>query len=1005
MKTGNLARSTTITEVLKYSVSPWRWVDRALLSLLLVAIWLGLLAARPAQAQTGQCLETNVVKYIQLPQITNGFDLWDTGPWALADDFVCTNTGPITDIHLWGAWLNDQVDFNTTFWLAIYDDVPAVTNGPVPIPSRPGTNIIWQQYFGPGQYAQSQVNVGPGNLYNPEPPSIMGPDSKIYYYCFNPSNPPTQTGTLTAPRMYWLAVYAMPSQGTAFMFGWKSAQVQRYDVSTHTPWPGLAPVTTDWRPNNDPSGLGLDLAFKINTLTNQPPPCCQETNGVKFIQNPKVPGGLDVNASQNLVLADDFMCTNTGPVTDIHLWGSWLQDTVDPATVFTLSIWSDVPKQTNATGGVTPSHPGIVLWSEPFGPNQYSMCPYTNSTEQFFDPSLPAIIGGDTRVYYFCFFPRVPFRQTGTAALPTNYWLSVNAQTTAGAQTAFGWHTSYEYYNDVAVWGIAPAPAAWNTMSDLQGAPLSMAFKLTTPTNQPCPPGIIICPPNKTVECGTAWNFDDPQATNSCCGTNVMLVIVNTTTNGFCPQLITRTWQVTDCSGFTASCSQTVSVVDTTPPVFILCPTNRTVQCGSAWLFDVPIVSDNCCLQGVIILGTVTNGNCPQIITRTWLATDCCGNTNTCSQTVTVIDTIPPVFTSCPSNMTVQCGQPWEFGTPVATDNCCLQGVNVLGTFTNGTCPQFITRLWVAQDCCGNTNTCSQTVTVVDTTPPTIICVTNKTVECGTAWTFDSPTAFDNCCLQGVYVQATFTNGNCPQFITRFWQAVDCCSNTSSCSQTVTVVDTTPPTLTCATNKTVQCGTPWTFDLPVATDNCCTNPSISVVSTITNGTPCDYTISRTWVAIDCCQNRSIPCTQIVRIVDTLPPTIVCPTNMIVDSCNTNVVVTWTVVATDNCATNITVVSTPPSGSTFVRGTTNTVHVVATDDCGNTNSCDFTILVERPKLNIVYNPGPHTVTLTWADGILQSADNVVGPYSDVPLATSPWTVSALAPQKFYRLRCP
>jgi hypothetical protein len=100
-----------------------------------------------------------------------------------------------------------------------------------------------------------------------------------------------------------------------------------------------------------------------------------------------------------------------------------------------------------------------------------------------------------------------------------------------------------------------------------------------------------------------------------------------------------------------------------------------------------------------------------------------------------------------------------------------------------------------------------------------------------------------------------------------------------------------------------------------------------------------------------------------------------------------------------------VTSTPPSGSTFVRGTTNTVHVVATDGCGNTNTCDFTILVERPKLGIVYNPGPHTITLTWSDGILQSADNVVGPYSDVPLATSPYTVSALAPQKFYRLRCP
>jgi hypothetical protein len=48
---------------------------------------------------------------------------------------------------------------------------------------------------------------------------------------------------------------------------------------------------------------------------------------------------------------------------------------------------------------------------------------------------------------------------------------------------------------------------------------------------------------------------------------------------------------------------------------------------------------------------------------------------------------------------------------------------------------------------------------------------------------------------------------------------------------------------------------------------------------------------------------------------------------------------------------------------------------------------------------------HTITLTWPDGILQSADNVMGPYSDVPLATSPYTTSAIGPHKFYRVRCP
>jgi hypothetical protein len=66
------------------------------------------------------------------------------------------------------------------------------------------------------------------------------------------------------------------------------------------------------------------------------------------------------------------------------------------------------------------------------------------------------------------------------------------------------------------------------------------------------------------------------------------------------------------------------------------------------------------------------------------------------------------------------------------------------------------------------------------------------------------------------------------------WQGI-ACGNTNTCTETVTVVDTKPPTLVCSTNKTVVCGTPWTFDPPLATDNCCSNPVVTVMSTITNG--------------------------------------------------------------------------------------------------------------------------------------------------------------------------
>ena len=63
------------------------------------------------------------------------------------------------------------------------------------------------------------------------------------------------------------------------------------------------------------------------------------------------PTGMDVDATWHpetpepppLILADDFLCTETGFITDIHIWGSWINDFYpfgeDPGAVeFTFSI-------------------------------------------------------------------------------------------------------------------------------------------------------------------------------------------------------------------------------------------------------------------------------------------------------------------------------------------------------------------------------------------------------------------------------------------------------------------------------------------------------------------------------------------------------------------------------------------------------------------------------------------------------------------------------------------
>jgi hypothetical protein len=521
-------------------------------------------------------------------------------------------------------------------------------------------------------------------------------------------------------------------------------------------------------------------------------------------------------------------------------------------------------------------------------------------------------------------------------------------------------------------------------------------------------PPVVNCPTNKTVECGSQWTIDLPTAWDACCGTNVTITVQNTFTNTLspCVTIVRRLWQIADCCGNIANCAQSVTVLDTTPPV-IVCATNKTVECGSQWTFDPPQAWDRCCGTNVTVtvLNTFTNGNgpCSLFIRRTWQVTDCCTNTATCSQTITVVDTTPPVA-NCPTNKTVECGSQWTFDLPTAWDACCGTNVTITvqNTFTNALspCVSIIRRVWQIADCCQNVTTCSQSITVVDTTPPVIVCATNKTVECGSQWTFDPPQAWDGCCGTNVTVTVlnTLTNGNgpCSLFIRRTWQVTDCCTNTATCSQTITVVDTTPPVLTCATNKTVACGSQWNFDPPTAFDACCgTNVTLNIISTVTNVmVPCLTQVTRMWEARDCCGSKAV-CSQIVTVIDTTPPVINCAalqalaitaTNacdgVIPDFCLPNYY-------SDLCCGIASCVQTPPAG-TVVGAGTHTVTLVVTDLAGNSTTCTLFFTVNAPMQSRVWNTGS-TGSLAANFTVISAPAPIITPTPAVPtaIATGAW----------------
>ena len=191
--------------------------------------------------------DTNATKWVEFPDSTyTGLDMWLNGSLTLADDFKCILRGPVTDIHLWTSWMNNVPDPNTFFTLSIWSDVPAGTS----TFSHPGTRQ-WTQIFGPGKYQVQPWLTGEyEQFWNPDPPPgfPMGTDNAIYQYNFYPTNPFVQSGTLSAPKTYWLAVSV---SGTTQPIGWKTSTNQWHDAAAFSHMNGTN-VNGDWQPIPNP---------------------------------------------------------------------------------------------------------------------------------------------------------------------------------------------------------------------------------------------------------------------------------------------------------------------------------------------------------------------------------------------------------------------------------------------------------------------------------------------------------------------------------------------------------------------------------------------------------------------------------------------------------------------------------------------------------------------------------------------------------------------------------
>lgn len=332
----------------------------------------------------------------------------------------------------------------------------------------------------------------------------------------------------------------------------------------------------------------------------------------------------------------------------------------------------------------------------------------------------------------------------------------------------------------------------------------------------------------------------------------------------------------------------------------------------------------------------------------------------------------PPTIT-CPANVSVSSNTPTmvTYPAPTVTSNCPVTTTCTPpsgSTFPVGT----TTVTCTTTDSAGNTATCSFTVTV-SMEPCAISCPADVTAstspdQCGATVNYPAPTTTGNCgavtCTpaSGSFFPVGATNVTCTA------------TDGPTCSFTVTVNDTTPPTITCPPDVVLQAPdcTVIYDQLATATDNCDANV------TITSDPPLPATLGIgvnviTYTAMDNAGNIAM-CTTTVTVVDMVPPLITCPGDghditLVADQPDCAAIFDQPATATDNCDADVTITSDPPLPATLPLGQ-NQVTFTATDDSGNIAMCTVIVEVVNPNAptadagpdQYVQGQAPVTVTL-------------------------------------------
>lgn len=357
----------------------------------------------------------------------------------------------------------------------------------------------------------------------------------------------------------------------------------------------------------------------------------------------------------------------------------------------------------------------------------------------------------------------------------------------------------------------------------------------------------------------------------------------------------------------------------------------------------------------------------------TYTATDNCGNTETCSFNVTVNGSTANLSISCPADINVQIPAdqssiPVTWSAATANSNCSggatatkVNGQNSGDQFTAGN----YTITYQASDNCGNQEVCSFNINVTNApTDLSINCPADRVFQIPAGQTqiqvnWDAATTSTSC-PNGANINQIGGPNNFSQLgagvYTITYEATDNCGNREICAFDVTVNETaTNLSINCPGNQTVtipadQSSVLLTWTDPTASTNCPNGTSVNQIG----GTPKlnivgagTYTI--TYEATDNCGNQET-CSFVVTVNQAQSDLIInCPANQNYELSigQTEMPITWaSPSANSSCPSGATItqIGGPQENSNLGMG----VYIIsyqATDNCGNTETCSFTITIE------------------------------------------------------------